>query len=69
MYEMLISYLNDRKQHTECNKNKSQLKTVLCGILQGLTLGPLLFSLYINNLPLHTSHRMSIFLLTTLYYC
>ena len=57
MYEMLISHLNDRKQYIECNKSKSQLKTVLCGIPQGLTLGPLLFSLYINDL-LCTHHPM-----------
>ena len=61
IYEMLINYLNDRKQYTECNKNKSQLKTVLYWIPQGSTLGPLLFSQYINNLLLHTSSHVNFF--------
>ena len=61
MYEMLTSYLNNRKQYTECNKSKSQLKTVLCGIPQRSTLGPLLFSLYINDLPLLTASHVNFF--------
>ena len=46
MHQLLCSYLNNRKQYTKCNSVKSDLTTVLCGVLQGSTLGPLLFSLY-----------------------
>ena len=57
----LSSNLTNRKQFTECNNIKSKVNTVLCGILQGSTLGPLLFSLYINVMPLHTNFHVNLF--------
>ena len=45
------SYLRNRKQYTALGDIKSPMQTIACEIPQGSTLGPLLFLMYIIDLP------------------
>ena len=63
----LSNHLSNRYQYTRVSNYRSSLRPVTCGVPQGSALGPLLFLLYVNDLP-SSSNFKPLYLLTILCY-
>ena len=59
--QLFENYLHRREQCTAVNKCRSQTQQINCGLPQGSILSPLVFSLYVNDLPKVSNFKTTLF--------
>ena len=61
LLETLTDFLKDRKQRVVLNGQNTSWANIEAGVLQGSILGPLMFLIYINDLPDNLSAKVKLF--------
>ncbi len=61
IHKWISSFLTNRTQRIMVHGEFSDPADVISGVLQGTILGPLLFLLFINDLPFHVSSQTRLF--------
>ena len=61
LLETLTDFLKDRKQRVALNGQNSSWEIIEAGVRQGSIVGPLLFLIYINDLPDNLSTNVKLF--------
>ena len=67
--QLIRSYLTNRMQYVNLSGYNSDSFVVKCGVPQGSVLGPLLFLVYVNDLPNASSLNIRMFADDTVLFC